>query len=233
MVVMNIGAALFGGVRKVFMTPVLLLLVVASGGVAVYSYSLYQKAQNEVQRLQNPQEAAKQEVAKLVEAVGKLVAIPEGEQPTIATVVDSEKLKDQPFFTRAENGDKLLVYVQTRRAILYRPSINKVIDVAPVNIGPGQGGQSAKVRVALYNGTEKTGVTNPVEDKLKKQITNIDVVKKENAAKQDYEGLLVVDVNGNQQNAAAQMAKVLGAKVEALPDGEAKPDADLLIIVGK
>lgn len=226
---MSVTGTALKRIRKLFAVPVLSLLVIGAAGLAVYSYSLYQKSQAEVQRLQNPQEAAKSDMARIVELVKNLIELPSDEQPTIATVIDASKLKDQQFFAHSENGDKLLIYTQARKAILYRPSTNKVVDVAPVNIGPAEG---QIVRVALYNGTDTQGAIAGTEEKLKKEVKNLQIVKKDNASRQDYAGLTVVDVNGNQKGAADQMAKVLGAKVESLPDGEVKPDADLLVIVG-
>lgn len=83
---------------------------------------------------QTDQKAA-QEVKKLVAEVGKLIDLPLGENPTIATVLDITKLKDQPFFQKAKNGDKVLIYTNARKAILYDPQTKKIIDVAPLNIG--------------------------------------------------------------------------------------------------
>lgn len=59
------------------------------------------------------------------------------------------------------------------------------------------------------------------------------MVLKENAKKSSYTKTLVVDLTGNQKEAALQMAKVLEGEVAGLPDGETKPDADLLVIIGK
>jgi hypothetical protein len=53
----------------------------------------------------------------------------------VATVSDPEKLKEQPFFTQAKKGDKLLIYAKARKAILYDPAINKIIEVSTLNIG--------------------------------------------------------------------------------------------------
>ncbi len=66
---------------------------------------------------------------EVVEAVGKLIELPEGEVPTVATVTQESKLLDQPFFVAAETGDKVLFYPQARKALLYRPSNNKLIEV--------------------------------------------------------------------------------------------------------
>lgn len=81
------------------------------------------------------QQFAQSDEQTLIATVGKLMVLPTGETPTIAQVSDATKLKDQPFFANAQNGDRVLIYTQARKAILYRPSINKIIDVAPVNIG--------------------------------------------------------------------------------------------------
>ena len=84
---------------------------------------------------QNPQISAQKEASDLVAKVSKLVLLPEGETPTIATVSDPEALKDQPFFAKAQKGDKVLIYAQAKKAFLYSVSLNKIIDVAPLNIG--------------------------------------------------------------------------------------------------
>lgn len=83
------------------------------------------------------------ESKKIVAAVSKLVVLPEGEEPTVATVTDKSKLADQPFFDNSEEGDKVLIYTTSQRAILYRPSSNKVIEIAPLNISGGGAGDVA------------------------------------------------------------------------------------------
>lgn len=77
-----------------------------------------------------------EEVRDLVEAVGKLIVLPEGEEPTVASVSDPEKLKDQPFFQNAKVGDKVLIYTQARKAYLYDPKLNKLLEVAPLTVEP-------------------------------------------------------------------------------------------------
>lgn len=72
---------------------------------------------------------------KLVIAVGKLAQLPVDEKPTVATVMDATKLKGQAFFAKAANGDKVLIFTQAQKAYLYRPSTNKIIEIAPFNLG--------------------------------------------------------------------------------------------------
>lgn len=108
---------------------VILLVAIAPG---YYFYVQYQKTQK---MLENPTEAAKEEIADIVSKVGAIILLPKDEDPTLATVSDKSKLSGQSFFANAENGDKVLIFTKSKKAYLFRPSINKVIDVAPVNIG--------------------------------------------------------------------------------------------------
>lgn len=74
------------------------------------------------------------ETDALVAEVGKLIDLPKDEKPTVATVTDIDKVKDQPFFKNAKNGDKVLIYTNAKKAILYRPTEKRIIEVGAVNI---------------------------------------------------------------------------------------------------
>ncbi len=108
----------------------LLVFAVISVAAAVYLY----KQNAELRR--NSQAVTESEIKDLIAKVGKLIVLPTGEQPTIATVADPDKLKNQSFFANASKDDKVLIYTNARKAILYSPSQNKIIEVAPINIGP-------------------------------------------------------------------------------------------------
>src|SRR5688572_28442122 len=120
-------------------TRVLLLLggVIAVGAIifAIKSTQETQALRSQLEEVKKSSPAASQEeVKKITEEVGQLIILPEGENPTLATITDKEKLKDVPFFSKAENGDKVLIYVNTRKAILYRPGNKKIIEVATLNL---------------------------------------------------------------------------------------------------
>ncbi|KKS81457.1 MAG: hypothetical protein UV58_C0021G0002 [Candidatus Wolfebacteria bacterium GW2011_GWC1_43_10] len=104
-------------------------LFILSAGLAIYFFF-------EVRSLRtNPQQVAEEEVQAIVARVGKLMVLPQDEIPTMATILDPAELVDQPFFASAQKGDKVLLYTNAKKAILYSPSQNKIVDVAPVNLG--------------------------------------------------------------------------------------------------
>ncbi len=111
-------------VFKKSLPALFLVLFIAASGTAYYFYQRIPK-----------EPSAQTEVKALVAQVGQLIVLPQGEDPTVATVVDPEKLKDQPFFANAKKGNKVLIYTNEKKAILYDPESNKIVEVAPVNIG--------------------------------------------------------------------------------------------------
>src|SRR3989344_5070347 len=68
----------------------------------------------------------------VIEAMQKLIDLPTDEEPEIVTITDTEKFKDQAFFKKAQNGDKLLLYKKNKKAFLFNPRDQKIIDVAPI-----------------------------------------------------------------------------------------------------
>jgi hypothetical protein len=102
------------------------LIFVLVTAVAVYSsYQLYILKKPNYQ-----QEMAQKQTQKIITAVSDLIEIPT-DTPQVATVADVDTLKKtQPFFEKAQNGDQVLVF--QNEAILYRPTANKIINVAAV-----------------------------------------------------------------------------------------------------
>jgi hypothetical protein len=94
----------------------------------------YIHTRNELKNLSDPSSNSQNQTQKLLDKVGKLVILPTDETPTAATVNDVSKIKNQEFFASAQNGDKVLVYAKSGWAVLYRPSVNKVVEYAKVNL---------------------------------------------------------------------------------------------------
>lgn len=167
-----------------------------------------------------------------VAEVGKLIELPQGEEPVVATITDITKFVDQPFFQKAKNGDKVLIYATARKAILYDPKAKKVIDVAPINIGT-QSAQTTQPKVVLRNGTKTQGLAAKTEINLRQSIQNLNVVAKENATL-DYDKTVIVVLNSSASDLAKNLAKALNASQSALSAGEPKPkDGDILVLLGK
>ena len=112
----------------IILSIVIVLIVSVCIAGMIFFYFKYQDLKN------SPDVVAKQEVTVLVSDIGKLMVLPTDEQPTVATVTDKDKLSNQIFFKDTQNGDKLLAYTVAKKAILYRPSTKKIINIAPFNI---------------------------------------------------------------------------------------------------
>lgn len=99
---------------------------------AVPSVYFYHKSQLAEQELKGTTSTKLETTAEVIKRVSRHILLPSGEQPTLATVSDASKVRNQSFFASAANGDKILVYAQAKKAFLYRPSIDKLIEVAPL-----------------------------------------------------------------------------------------------------
>lgn len=212
-------------------------LVIA--GFGVFGYFQYTKVTSELSALRmstTNTQAAVAEVTQLTEEVGKLMLLPQ-ENPTVATVTDTEKLRNQPFFTNAQNGDKVLIYNNAKKAILYRPSAKKIIDVAPINIGNKDAeatpsGQTASYSVILRNGTNTVGLTRQYDPMLKEKAPQLTVSDRQNASSKDFEKTFLVDIKGDKNAIAKDIATSLGISLKVLPEGEASASSDFLIMLG-
>ncbi len=114
-------------------TVVLAVVIVLLGLLFWRAQSQLNQAKKTLEQQQNdPAFLKKQETKELVDKVGMLIILPKDEEPTVATVTDLTKLEGQPFFAKAQVGDKVLIYQQDKKAILYRPSSNQIIELAPL-----------------------------------------------------------------------------------------------------
>lgn len=221
--------------KKTF-SLLLVVLVIVSVAAAGYFYFKYREASN------NNNQA---EVEQVVNEIGKLMLLPD-ETPSLATVVDKEQLNQQEFLQAAENGDKVLIYPQNGKAILYRPSIGRIIDVVPVktidNIVPNENDLTPSptpperveenAQVVLYNGTTTAGITADVSNQLLSSVGGIEIIERQSANRTDYVETLVIDISGKFPEKAAEMSAELNASIQPLPSDEVIPAADILVIVG-
>lgn len=213
---------------------ILVLILIAAG---VYAFRL--KKSNEELMMKIPPTQAQEEadIATIVPYVSKYMVLPD-EKPTIATVVDKEKLnKSQPFFKDAENGDKILVFQNARKVLLYRnhgTGSGKVInfDVFVINPPANQQGNVKALPIEIRNGSADAASAAAVEKRLKDAAGATVVTTVSEAQAKDYKGILVVDPSGKNAQSAQEVATFLKGQVGALPQGEAAQGDGLVIFVG-
>jgi hypothetical protein len=218
-----------------------LLLAIVFVGVAgggVYFYLRYQHSQI---LLHDPAAAAREELNRWVSRVAKHILLPAGESPLLATISDASQLSGVPFFANAKNGDIFLRYEQSGRAVLYRPSTDKVIEVTTIidNGQPevaGESTASAQLQTAsltVYNGTDIKGLAGEAQNKVESQMAAIQPIAKTNA-KGNYKETLVVVLNPRAQDLGTRLKDIFNAGIgRDMPEGETKPETDLLLIVGE
>ena len=109
------------------------LIVIGLVLISLFLFNQYREAQS---KLASPQATgSSKQVSQTLTKVAKLVIVPTDETPTVVTVADTNKLKNQTFFSHAKIGDKVIVYARAKQAILYRPSTNQIVNMAPVTAG--------------------------------------------------------------------------------------------------
>lgn len=247
---------------KIIKIIVWLLPSVVAAGMAVFFYLQWQRAQQIVNLAGNGQteaavRAAEQKEIQLIEEqLGEVILLPQGETPTLITIKDKNEIREnKEFFADAQDDDKILVYQQAKKAFLYRPSTKKLINLAPINISPGNDSQEANkttgsnemseslalttspesqdpITIELRNGTETQGLTLQFELKLASSSLKMKVIDRNNATRNDYEKSVVVTANLTKKALAQRVANELGLVVVELPVGESKSESDILIILG-
>lgn len=241
---------------KLAIIAVAIFVLVAVSGTAIYFYWQSKKSAvgNKAASSGSDMQAEK-EIQTIKETIGKFLELPSDEEPVLATVTDIEKVKSQKFFANAQNGDKVLIYSENKKAILYRPSSNKIIEVAPLsetkqessvqdsqpasnvqnesqsNLPANSQTQAETARVVVYNGTDINGLAKNIKNKIS-TIPGVEVSDTGNADG-SYEKTIIIDLAGGKNGIIQKIISNIGGEIGTLPEGETKPDADILIIGGK
>jgi hypothetical protein len=221
--------------------------------VVVLAYAFYNQLKTTSTLIKTKDMVLKESTNSLIMKVGRLIELPIGEEPTIATVSDKTKLGGQPFFAKAENGDRVFIYTKAKKAILYRPLANKIIEVAPINIADTSLSSSSSssvlsssstssatimptitktVSVAVYNATKKAGYASEVGQNIMKEIRGVELGTTSNT-KEDYTSNLIIDLTGGHDELVQKLITLLSGEKRVFPIAEIKPDTDILVILGK
>ena len=115
--------------KKSVVVSFVILIILAIGGssAGIYYYLQYKTA---VARVNDPTIEVKDVLSK----IGRLIDLPIGEEPTVATVQDAEKIRSQAFFAKAQNGYRVVLYPNARLAILFDEKANKLINVGTISV---------------------------------------------------------------------------------------------------
>lgn len=179
-------------------------------------------------------DASQREAVNLAYRISDTVAVPAGEIPGLATVTDVSKLNRGGVLAGAENGDKLLLFYESGRVVVYRPSIHKVISVGPM-ILDASAAQVKGTRIVVRNGTGKSASVDAAMSLMKERYAEANIADPENAARDDYPSSIAIDLtaDGSKTQFVGAISELLGIQKGILPTGESRPDnADILIIIG-
>ena len=103
-------------------------------------------------------------LADIVTRAGNHMVLPTNETPVLAEVADRSKLEGT-LKRKAETGDQILLYQKAGTAIIYRPSLDKIVAVEPILFGK-QPNSAFNEKIAIINGTGN-------DELLSKFITNL------------------------------------------------------------
>jgi len=118
--------------RQTAVKPLILLVIALTVGIFVTSYFAFVRQSPIVN-------APGSNNGDLLSTVSRHYILPTDEVPAQATITDQSKVSSA-FQGKAKNGDRLLIYQKNKQAVIYRPSVDRVVNVVPVQIDTPQGG---------------------------------------------------------------------------------------------
>lgn len=136
--------------RKFLFIGAGLILVIIVGGIVYWQFSRSSESTQAAQET-----AVRSENEALLAQVQQHIILPEGEEPTIATIDNADDLANaQDFFQNSQNGDKLIIYQNARRAFIYSPSRDIVVAAGPTYFAAEK--QTTSETIDITNTTEAT-----------------------------------------------------------------------------
>jgi hypothetical protein len=109
------------------------------GAVGYFGWDKYNKVYNSPEAQTAKQVAeAEAEKKEIMDNISKFMLLPEGD-PVLFRVSNRDQMRaQQAFFKDTENDDVLLVFQESGKAIIFRPSSQTIINVGPVNFDSNQ-----------------------------------------------------------------------------------------------
>lgn len=118
--------------KKALLLTILWVVIILLVGALFYVLTLNRTLSNaeaKVTGIDDP--------AAIVNRISDIFIVPTDETPTVARIENAEKIRltNPQFYAKAETGDILVVF--TDIAFIYRDSVDKIVNVAPVFINDG------------------------------------------------------------------------------------------------
>ena len=74
-------------------------------------------------------QSASTDAEQVITQLGTHMLLPESEHPVVASIKDVEKLQESSaFYKNAENGDRLIVFPQTKKAVIFSTDDNIIVN---------------------------------------------------------------------------------------------------------
>ena len=207
----------------------IITIVIALAGIstAVFLYMENQRIKTDPSVLtEATKKAADEEARSLKAKVAKLMQLPSDEDPVVATVSDKEKLKDQPFFKEAENGDRILIFTEAKKAVIYREKDNRIINVGPIAVTSDA---ATKTAVSVVATTQASA--DATAAKLSSLASSLTISKGTTTVLQSR--TQVYDASeGKHGELVTKLAELTGGEViSALPAGQTAPEGAQVVII--
>lgn len=174
----------------------------------------------------------REQLQATLKKVDRLIVLPKDEEPTLATITDKGKISD-PFLAKGENGDQVLIYYKAKKAIIYRPRLNKIVDIGPVAVDPSID-EVKDTKIVIRNGTTNQDLTAEVQDKIKKAFPQVNIISTGSTSRSNFPSTIVVDLTETSKyNLVGSIAREIGGQRGVLPFSEPSPEgAEILVIIG-
>ncbi|MDD5290949.1 MAG: hypothetical protein PHZ04_02425 [Patescibacteria group bacterium] len=131
---------------------IIFIAVIAFGAWSFVQYQNTNAQLKQLSTVEGQQAVAQKETQDLLNKVGQFIILPKGETPIVATITDPDKLAaGQAFYQGSIKGDKVLVYNKAKKAIIYSPSRNVLVNVGPAFLQPQSGIDQTDNAVAQEN----------------------------------------------------------------------------------
>lgn len=148
----------------------LLVAIIVTIGLFVWAEQQRRSVRTELQQTtqqleelrKSSQQSGAEVAARVLEKLRKHMDIPSDPEPTVATIVDIERLRESnsDFYGQAENGDHLII--TKNRAVLYDPDRDLILDVVPVQLNEASPAPSGSPRASASPSPVVTSSGSPV-----------------------------------------------------------------------